>query len=137
MTPWTAPINRLEGLFDRLFDDSVFGFGLRADEAAAPISLWHDDDHIYVEADLPGMNDEDVELTVHKGVLYIRGERKPEAGRQYAYNGRAWGRFERAVKLPDEVDADAVQAELSRGVLRLTMPKSPQTKPRKITLTSS
>jgi HSP20 family protein len=137
MTPWTDPINRLEGLFDRLFDDTVFGFGFRADEVAAPISLWHDDDHIYVEADLPGMNDEDVEVTVHKGVLYIRGERKPEPGRQYVYNGRAWGRFERAVKLPDEVDADAIQAELSRGVLRLTMPRSPETKPRKIALKSS
>jgi HSP20 family protein len=137
MTPWTAPINRLEGLFDRLFDDTVLNFGFRADEVAAPISLWHDDDHIYVEADLPGMNDEDVEVTVHKGVLFIRGERKPEAGRQYVYNGRAWGRFERAVRLPDEVAADAIQAELSRGVLRLTMPKSPETKPRQITLKSS
>jgi HSP20 family protein len=137
MTPWTAPINRLEGLFDRLFDDTFFNFGFRPDEAAAPISLWHDDDHIYVEADLPGMNDEDVEVTVHRGVLFIRGERKPEQGRQYVYNGRAWGRFERAVRLPDEVDANGIQAELSRGVLRLTLPKSPATKPRKITLKSS
>lgn len=135
MTPWTAPINRLEGLFDRLFDDGAFGF--RADQAAAPISLWHDEDHIYVEADMPGMSDQDVEVTVHKGVLFIRGERKPEEGRQYLYNGRTWGRFERAITLPDEVDADAVQAELSNGVLRLTLPKSPETKPRKIALRTS
>ena len=137
MSPWTTPINRLEGLFDCLFDDTVFGFGARLDEAAVPISLWHDEDHIYVEADLPGMNDQDVEVTVHKGVLFIRGERKPEEGRQYLYDGRPWGRFERAVRLPDEVDTDAVQAELTRGVLRLTMPKSPATKPRKITLRSN
>jgi len=135
MTPWAAPINRLEGLFDRLFDDSVFGF--RADQAAAPISLWHDEDHIYVEADMPGMSDQDVEVTVHKGVLTIRGERKPEEGRQYLYDGRTWGRFERAITLPDEVNADAVQAELSNGVLRLTLPKSPETRPRKITLKTS
>jgi HSP20 family protein len=70
-------------------------------------------------------------------VLFIRGERKPEQGRQYVYDGRAWGRFERAVRLPDEVDANGIQAELSRGVLRLTLPKSPATKPRKITLKSS
>jgi HSP20 family protein len=137
MTPWTTPMNRLEGLFERLFDDDIFGFGFRADEAAVPISLWHDDDHIYVEADLPGMTDEDVEVTVHKGVLFIRGERKPEPGRQYVYNGRTWGRFERAINLPDEVNAEGVQAELSRGVLRLTLPKSPETKPRKITLKTS
>jgi HSP20 family protein len=137
MSPWTTPINRLEGLFDRLFDDTVFGFNARVDEAVVPISLWHDEDQIYVEADLPGMSDEDVEVTVHKGVLFIRGERKPEEGRQYLYNGRPWGRFERAVRLPDEVDADAIQAELTRGVLRLTLPKSPATRPRKITLRSS
>lgn len=137
MTPWTAPINRLEGLFDQLLDDNVFGFGSRAEQAAVPISLWHDDDHIYVEADLPGMSDQDVEVMVHKGVLFIRGERKPEEGRQYLYNGRTWGRFERTITLPDEVDADAVQAELTNGVLRLTLPKSPETKPRKIALRTS
>jgi HSP20 family protein len=137
MIPWTTPMNRLEGLFDRLFDDSVFGFGFRADQAAVPISLWHDDDHIYVEADLPGMADQDVEVTVHNGVLFIRGERQPEQGRQYVYNGRTWGRFERAINLPDEVNADGVEAELSQGVLRLTLPKSPETKPRKITVKTS
>jgi HSP20 family protein len=137
MAPSTAPMNRLEGLFDRLFDDNVLGFSFRADQTAVPISLWHDDDHIYVEADLPGMTDQDVEVTVHKGVLFIRGERKPEPGRQYLYNGRSWGRFERAITLPDDVDADAVQAELGQGVLRLTLPKSPETKPRKIALRTS
>ena len=53
------------------------------------------------------------------------------------YNGRSWGRFERAITLPDEVDAANVQAELSQGVLRVALPKSPETKPRKITLKSS
>jgi HSP20 family protein len=137
MTPWTTPINRLEGLFDRLFDDSVFGFNLRPDEPGVPVSLWQDEDHIYVEADLPGMADQDVEVTVHKGVLFIRGERKPEQDRQYLYNGRTWGRFERAITLPDEVDTEAVQADLTQGVLRVSMPKRPETKPRKITLRSS
>jgi HSP20 family protein len=135
MTPWTAPINRLDGLFDRLFDDSVFTF--RPDGAGVPMSLWQDDDHIYVEADLPGMSDQDVEVTVHNGVLYLRGERKPEEARPYLYNGRTWGRFEQVITLPDEVIADEVQAELAQGVLRVTLPKSPQTKPKKITLRTS
>jgi HSP20 family protein len=137
MTPWTTPINRLEGLFDRFFDDSVFGFNFRTDEPGVPVSLWQDEDHIYVEADLPGMTDADVEVTVHRGVLYIRGERKPEPNRQYLYDGRTWGRFERAITLPDEVDTEAVQAELTQGVLRVSMPKRPETKPRKIALKSS
>jgi HSP20 family protein len=137
MTPWATPINRLEGLFDRLFDDSVFGFNFQTAEPGVPVSLLQDEDHLYVEADLPGMADEDVEVTVHRGVLFIRGERKPEQGRQYLYNGRTSGRFERAITLPDEVDTEAVQAELNQGVLRVAMPKRPETKPRKITLKSS
>ena len=137
MTPWTTPMNRLEGLFDGLFDDSVFGFSPRVEGSALPISLWQDEDHIYVEADLPGMSEQDVEVTVHKGVLYIRGERKVEEGRRYLYDGRTWGRFERAITLPDEVNTAEVQAELSQGVLRLALPKSPETKPRKITLKTS
>jgi HSP20 family protein len=137
MTPWTTPTNRLEGLFDRLFDDTIFGFSPRVEGGAVPISLWQDEDHIYVEADLPGMSEQDVDVTVHKGVLYIRGERKVEEGRQYLYNGRTWGRFEQVITLPDEVDAAAVQAELSQGVLRLTLPKSPEAKPRKIALRTS
>jgi HSP20 family protein len=138
MTPWTAPINRLDGLFDRLLDDAFFGFGApRAAEAVMPISLWHDEDHIYVEADLPGMAEQDLEVIIHKGVLSIRGERKPEPGRQYLYNGRGWGRFERTITLPEEVNADDVRAELAQGVLRLTLSKSPAAKPRKIALKSS
>ncbi len=136
MIPWTTPINRLEGLFDRLFDDGFFGVR-PSTEAATPLSLWQDEDHIYVEADLPGMSDQDVEVTVHKGVLFIRGERKAEEGRQYLYNGRSWGRVERAITLPDAVNAEEVQAELANGVLRVTLPRSPETRPRKITLRTS
>jgi HSP20 family protein len=130
-------MNRLEGLFDRLFDDSVFGFSSRVDGAAVPISLWQDEDHLYVEADLPGLSDQDVEVTVHKGVLFIRGERKVEEGRKYLYNGRTWGRFEQVITLPDDVNTAEVQADLSQGVLRVVLPKSPETKPRKITLRTS
>ena len=83
------------------------------------------------------MSDQDVEVTVHKGVLFIRGERKAEEGRQFLYNGRSWGRFERAITLPDAVNADAVQAELANGVLRVTLPRSPEARPRKITLKTS
>lgn len=135
MTPWTPSVNRLEGLFDRLFDDRFFA--VRPEGPALPISVWHDDDHVYVEADLPGLSDQDVEVTVHKDVLYIRGERKAEEGRNYLYNGRASGRFERSISLPEQVNSEAVQAELSQGVLRVTLPKSPETRPRKITLKTS
>jgi HSP20 family protein len=83
------------------------------------------------------MTDQDVEVTVHNGILFIRGERKVEEGREYLYNGRTWGRFERAITLPEAVDAETVEAELTNGVLRIALPKSPEAKPKRIALRTS
>jgi HSP20 family protein len=135
-SPVTAgPLGRLDSLFERFFGDD----GAFAGQALswAPVAMWEDDDHIYVEADLPGVPDSDVDVTVHNGMLIIRGERKPEEGRRYLYNGRPYGRFERVVALPELVNTDDVQATLTDGVLRLTLSKSSEAKPRKITLKTS
>jgi HSP20 family protein len=128
-----GPINRLDSFFDRVLgDDRLFGQAW----GAVPVAMWEDEDHIHVEAELPGMTDRDVEVTVHNGMLFVRGERKPEEGRRYLYNGRAYGRFERVINLPAAVTTDDVQARLTDGVLSLTLPKSPEAKPRKIALTT-
>jgi HSP20 family protein len=134
-----APANRLERLFDRFFfDDSFFNFGFAPRwGAGVPVSMWQDEDHVYIEAELPGLTDQDVEVTVHNGMLFIRGERKPEEARDHLYNGRTWGRFERVIRLPEAVDSDKVEAELTHGVLRVALPKSPEGKPKKITLKTS
>ena len=73
-------------------------------------------------------------MTVHNGMLFIRGERRPEEGRRYLYNGRSFGRFERVITLPEAVKTDDVQATLKDGILSITLPKSPEAKPKKITL---
>jgi HSP20 family protein len=129
-----GPINRMDSIFDR-----VFGEGGLLGEAwrGLSVAMWQDDDHIYVEAELPGMTDEDVDITVQNGMLLIRGERKPSEGRNYLYNGRCYGRFERVITLPEAVDCEKVQAELKDGVLSLTLPKSPEAKPKKIALRTS
>ena len=128
----TGPINRIDSLFDRVFgDDGAF---LGQAWSGMPVAMWQDDDHFYVEVELPGVSDQDVDITVHNGMLSIRGERKPQEGRRYLYNGRSYGRFERVITLPEAVNADDVQATLKDGILSLTLPKSPEAKPRKITL---
>ncbi len=128
----TGPINRLDSLFDRVFgDDGAF---LGQAWSGMPLAMWQDDDHFYVEVELPGVSDQDVEITVHNGTLFIRGERKPQEGRRYLYNGRSYGRFERVITLPEAVQADDVQATLKDGILSLTLLKSPEAKPKKITL---
>jgi len=138
-TPFAAPgvaspFNRLDSMFDRLFDgDGLLGRAWQG----VPVALWEDEDHVSVEAELPGLTDKDVEITVHNGLLFIRGERRPEEGRNYLYKGRFYGRFERVITLPEAVNNDDVQARLTDGVLCLTLPKSPEAKPKKITLRAS
>jgi HSP20 family protein len=127
--PW-APVNRLDALFGRLLDDAP----MVRERPVLPVAMWQDEDHIYIEVELPGVAEPDVELTVHNGVLFIRADRKPEQGRRYLYNDRSYGRFERAVTLPEDVIADEVQAELKGGVLSIALPKRPEARPKKITI---
>jgi len=130
-----GPINRMDSLFDHVFGEDG-AFSVRA-WSAVPVAMWEDADHYSIEAELPGMADKDVDLTVHNGVLTIRGERKPEEGRRYLYNGRPYGRFEQAIALPEDVNTDEVQATMRDGVLRVDLPKRPEAKPRKIELKTS
>src|SRR3954447_15575742 len=130
-----GPINRLDSLFDRVFGDD--GGFLGQAWAGAPVAMWEDDDHISIEAELPGVGEKDLDITVHNGMLFIRGERNPEEGRRYLYNGRSYGRFERVITLPEAVNTDGVQATLKDGVLCITLPKSPEAKPKKIELKTS
>lgn len=133
--PVAGPINRLDTLFERFFgEDPTF-----ASPAwnGMPISVWEDEENVHVEADLPGVAESDLDITLHNGLLSIRGERRPEEGRRYLYNGRSFGRFERVVSLPESVNADGVRAALENGILRLAFPKTPESRPRKIALRSS
>jgi len=123
--------NRLDSLFDRVFNEDTL---LGQTRDSVPMSIWQDDDNVYVEAELPGMTDRDVDITIHNGMLSIRGERKAEDGRRYVYNGRPFGRFERVITLPEAVNSVEAQAKLTDGVLSITLPKSPEAKPKKIAI---
>jgi len=130
-----APINRLDSLFDRVFGGDG-GFMSQA-WSEMPLSMWEDDDHVWVEVELPGVTEKDLDVTVHRGLLSIQGERKPEEGHQYLYSGRTYGQFERVITLPEAVNTDEVQATLSDGILRIGLLKSPEAKPKKISLKTS
>lgn len=131
----TASINRLDSFFDRVFGDD--GGVVSQTWSSAPLAIWQDDDHFFIEAELPGMTDHEVEVTVHNEMLSIRGERKPVEGRQYLHNGRSYGRFERSIALPEAVLADEVRATLTNGVLHIELPKRPEAKPKRIAIKAS
>jgi HSP20 family protein len=122
----------LDSFLDRVFGDD--GGATSQAWSWAPVAMWQDDDHLFIEAEMPGMSDNEIEVTVHNEMLYIRGERKPEEGRRYLYNGRSYGRFERAVTLPEAVKADEVRATLANGVLHIELPKSPEARPKRIAI---
>ena len=124
-------------LLDHFFNDDDFFAPLTPSTwNVMPLSLWEDEDRIYVEADTPGLTDHDIDVSVHGDQLIIRGERKQER-KENGYDTRMYGRFEQRVTLPAEVDADHVDAKLSDGVLRLSFPKSESARPKRITLKSA
>jgi HSP20 family protein len=90
-----------------------------------------------VEAALPGVKPEDVEITVENNVLTIKGETRQEVDEQkrnFHRVERRFGTFQRTIGLPTTVKADAIQASLTNGVLRLEIPKAEEVKPRKISV---
>jgi len=90
-----------------------------------------------VVAEMPGVKKEDLKLTVHDGVLTIRGERKahqmPENS-SWLRNEIRTGEFSRTIQLPHDVKTDAISAELTNGVLRIMLPKSEEVRPREIAI---
>lgn len=115
--------------------DQLWQGALAAAPAAYPaLNLWDDGDNFYAEAELPGFRIEDVDLAVAGSDLWIRGKRENPAGKDWAIHRqeRPSGEFSRTVAFPAEIDADRVQAALHDGVLRITLPKAPTAKPRKI-----
>jgi HSP20 family protein len=84
---------------------------------------------IVVEAELPGVDEKDVTVTLVNGVLTIKGEKKQEKeekGENYYLAERSFGSFERAIRLPDTVDEAKVEAKFDKGVLRVTAAKKPE-----------
>jgi HSP20 family protein len=120
---------------DRLFDHLFDGVSSGAQPAAwsAPWAWWEDEGHLYLEVDLPGVKNEDIELVLDDGKLHLRCQRKaPEGDRKYGYNNRRYGEFERVLSLPETIDAENIAAEMHDGVLYVTLSKLPQAQPKRI-----
>ena len=93
------------------------------------------DDETILTADVPGLREEDVELTIKAPYLIVRGERKPSDGR-YIARRRFYGSFERSFHLGDAYDLDQVSAHLADGVLTIRLAKAAKAKPRRIKLST-
>jgi len=126
------PFMTLHREMNRLFDDVFRGFDLTPVGMSRMASWPHvevieNDKDVRVSAELPGLEDKDVEVLMGEGVLTIRGEKKSEVeDKERAFSERTYGRFERRIPLAWEVDEDKIEASFKNGVLTVTMPKSAQ-----------
>ena len=97
------------------------------------LSLWEDDQKVYIEVDVPGMQLDDLTLTMEGGQLWIRGERKfAQHEEKCWYDERFYGGFQRAVSLQDTVDPSTIDAALCDGVLSITLTKKPEYQPHRV-----
>ncbi len=98
------------------------------------LDLYQTNDDVVAVVELPGMRKEDIELSLHDGILTISGERKEEAaeGDKNARTERFVGRFRRSISLPTRVDSNNVNASYKDGVLTVTLPKAEEVKPKQI-----
>lgn len=118
---------RMDRLFDDLFSQkSGSGGVLSPMSATSPVLDIHQDDkQIEITAELPGVKEEDVELSIEEGVLTLAGEKKCERrDEDSGYSERSYGRFERRLTLPSDVDDEHCSADFRDGVLRITIPKA-------------
>ena len=99
------------------------------------LSIFEHEDRFVIECDLPGLTLDDISLEVDDGVLAISGERRvPELpeGSIVRFNERTWKPFQRRVRLDKSVDVTAIEADYKDGILIVTAPRSPETRPRKV-----
>jgi HSP20 family protein len=133
-------MNRLTDEMGRLFGRwGVASPRMFAASAYPPIDLWADDDNLYLEAELPGLGLDDLEIFVTGNQLTLKGERKlcEVKGGTWHRQERGYGTFNRVVELPCDVDHDKVSAEFKHGVLTITLPKCAEIKPRRIEVKAS
>jgi len=137
------PFVSLQREIDRLFDEFLEDFGLAfrwpaprrrgrmAGGLLPSIDVSETDREIEVKADLPGLDEKDIELTLDENILTIRGEKKDEREekkRDYYLMERSYGSFERSIPLPGNIDPEGVNARFKNGVLTVRIPKKGEEK---------
>jgi len=136
------PFMSLQREIDRLFDDFTRGFpafpgfpSTGVAELLPSMDVTETDKQIEITAELPGLEEKDVQVNVADNVLTIRGEKKAEKeekDKTYRLIERSYGSFVRSLELPEGVNADAIKASIEKGVLKVTVPKPAPAQVKKI-----
>lgn len=147
LTRWD-PFRELEEMSNRLnrfFGQSMVRQltdtgGLSLAEWTPAVDVQETDGEYLIKADLPDVKKDDVKVEVQDNMISVSGERKQEKeekGKRFHRVERAYGRFERRLSLPSEIDAKKIAAEFKEGVLLVHLPKSPTARPQTIDIKAS
>jgi HSP20 family protein len=134
----TSLQNEMNRLFNTFFDTpTAAGNGGSLRRWIPAMDLVETDDHFVLKADLPGLDESDVNIEVEDNVLTVSGERNAEHEDKregYVRVERAYGSFRRSLTLPEGVNPEAVTASFDKGVLEVSIPKPEERKPRKVAI---
>ena len=130
LAPWTGTDvfkREMDRLFDRFFEPRWDEFEL-VGEWAPRVDVSETKDAVVVKAEMPGMEQKDINVELENQVLTIKGEKhqeKEEKGERFHRTERSWGAFSRTFRLPAAVEGGKVNATFKNGVLTVTLPKAP------------
>jgi HSP20 family protein len=130
LIPWRDPVKSLEAFrreMDRLFDKFFEVMPFSDQEFVPSVDISETDQDIIVQAEIPGINPKDLDISLNGRLLTIKGEKKSEHEEKkenYHKIERKYGAFSRTLELPADVDPDKVEAVYKDGVLKITLPKT-------------
>ncbi len=130
---------RMQNEMDQFLRDSSPQSVQRAATFPA-INIWSDEETAMITAEIPGVDKDDLDIKVTGDTITISGTRRPDElpdGSRYHRHERNYGEFNRSIQLPYTVDVDKVKADLSLGVLQISLPRVESEKPQKITVKAS
>src|SRR5689334_3888552 len=130
------PSEMFDSLLDDFFKSPVYGGKFSSDIS---VNMYEEGDNIVVEAKVAGFKEDDIELSIEDDMLVISGNTSVEKEdedkkKKYYYKEISSQSFTRSVNLPTRVDADNAEAEVVDGVLKIKIPKSPEVKPRRVSI---
>ena len=132
-------LNQIQRDMNRVFD-GYSPVRARIAPSYPALNIWSSEEGLVVNAEVPGIDVEDIEISVVGETLTLNGARKSEdleEGARYHRQERGYGKFNRSVELPFPVDIDKVEATFKNGVLQISLPRSEADKPKKIVVKSA
>ncbi len=132
-------LNQIQRDMNRVFD-GYSPVRTRIAPSYPALNIWSSEEDLIVNAEVPGIDVEDIEISVVGETLTLSGARKSEdleEGARYHRQERGYGKFNRSVELPFPVDIDKVEATFKNGVLQISLPRSEADKPKKIVVKSA